>query len=58
MKVPNHILHTARNLALLQQGKLLEAKPPSAEDVQALLTWANEGTAKRAAMAAPTVTEA
>lgn len=50
MKVPNRVLSAALRLAQLHNG--LQAVPPSKEDVQAVITWATEGTAKRAAMAA------
>lgn len=55
MKVPNRVLNAALRLAQLHNGE--KVAPPSVEDVKAVITWATEGTAKRAAMAAAAVKE-
>ena len=50
MKVPNRVLNTALRLAQLHNGT--QVAPPSKEDVAAVITWATEGAAKRATLAA------
>jgi hypothetical protein len=49
VKVPNKVINTALRLAQIHNGQ--QVAPPSTDDVQALITWANEGINKRAAMA-------
>lgn len=50
MKVPNNVLKTVLALAELNKAPNCPASLDP-KDVQALITWANEGISKRAAMA-------